>query len=127
MPKPADFMIDRKSFDGNTVVVLTFSGRVDVANREVVREALHQAVADAKKGVLADLTHVPLIDSSGLSALVSGLRAAREQQKDLLLTGLNKQAQMVFSLTMMDKVFRVFPSAAEAFAYFGINSHAVDL
>ncbi len=114
-------MIEQKTFNGNTVIELIFSGRVDVANREEVRAALHQAVADAEQAVLVNLTQVPLIDSSGLSALVSGLRVAREQQKKLVLAGLNKQAQMVFSLTMMDKVFRVFPSAAEALASFGVK------
>ncbi len=114
-------MIEQKTFNGNDVIELIFSGRVDVANREQVRAALHQAIADAGKAVLVNLTQVPLIDSSGLSALVSGLRVAREQQKDLVLTGLNKQAQMVFSLTMMDKVFQVFPSAADALMYFGVS------
>ncbi len=114
-------MIEQKTFNGNAVIEVIFSGRVDVANREQVRAALHQAVAAAEKGVLVNLTQVPLIDSSGLSALVSGLRVAREQQKKMVLIGLNKQAQMVFSLTMMDKVFRVFPSETEALAHLGVH------
>jgi len=117
-------MIERKSFNDDAIIEVIFSGRVDVASREEVRAILHQAVADAGQTVLANLHNVPLIDSSGLSALVSGLRAAREQGKDLVISGLNKQAQMVFSLTMMDKVFRVFPSASAALTDLGVRNAA---
>ncbi len=118
-------MIETISFNENTVVEVIFSGRVDVASREIVREALHRAVASAGQVVLVDFTNVALIDSSGLSALVSGLRAAREQGKDMALAGLNKRAQMVFSLTMMDKVFRIFPSAVEALEQLNVGDTIV--
>lgn len=53
------------------------------------------------------------MDSSGLSALVSGLRIARENNKELILVGLSRQAQIVFNLTMMDRIF-VIHSSIEA-------------
>ncbi len=106
--------ITTKSLDNNAIVEISFNGRIDIASKETVRDALKNAVDDARDIVVADLQHVPLIDSSGLSALVSGLRVAREQQKDIVLAGLNKHAQMVFSLTMMDRVFKIYPSVQDA-------------
>ena len=86
------------------------NGRLDAANREAVRTRLHDLVAGPAATIVVNLENVPFIDSSGLSALVSGLRAAREQHKDIILIKLNKQAEMVFNLTMMDRVFSIFPS-----------------
>ena len=106
--------ITTKSLDNGTIVELVFDGRIDIASKETVRDALKNAVDTAKTIVVVDLQHVPLIDSSGLSALVSGLRMAREQQKDIVLAGLNKHAQRVFSLTMMDRVGTVYPSIRDA-------------
>lgn len=106
--------ITTKSLENGTIVEITFYGRIDIATKEIVSEALKKAVNASASIVVADLQNVPLIDSSGLSAMVSGLRLAREQQKDIVLAGLNKHSQMVFSLTMMDKVFSVFASVQDA-------------
>ena len=103
-----------KSLENGAIIEIAFGGRIDVATRETVRDALKKAVDVAASVVIVDLQHVPLIDSSGLSALVSGLRAAREQQKDIVLAGLNQHARMVFSLTMMDKVCLTFASVQDA-------------
>jgi len=91
-----------------------FEGRLDVSSREDVKDQLHHLLASNTSIIVANLEHVPFIDSSGLSALVSGLRIAREQNKDIVLVGLNKQAQMVFNLTMMDRVFSIYSSTEDA-------------
>lgn len=92
-----------------SIVGLTFEGRVDAAGRDVVKAQLHAALASAST-VVVDMKLVPFIDSSGLSAIVSGLRLARENNKEIVLAGLNKQARMVFNLTMMDRVFSIYPT-----------------
>ncbi len=91
-----------------------FKGRLDAICRDQVKTHLHQALASSSTTIIVDLQDVLFIDSSGLSALVSGLRVAREQNKDIILAGLNKQSQMVFNLTMMDRVFTIYPSLATA-------------
>lgn len=96
------------------IIVLTFVGRIDIASRDDVKNILHDSIKQAPQSIVVDLSQVGLIDSSGLSALVSGLRIAREANKDFILSGLNSHAQMIFSLTMMDKVFSVYPTADDA-------------
>ncbi len=104
-----------KTLETDTVL-LTFVGRIDIASRDEVKTVLQDALNGASRAVIVDLTQVGLIDSSGLSALVSGLRTARTADKILVLCGLNKHAQMIFSLTMMDKVFSVYKNVDDAVA-----------
>ena len=64
--------------------------------------------------LVVDLTAVPFIDSSGLAALVSGLKATRQAGGTLKLAGLNEQARTVFRLTRLERVFELYPDAAAA-------------
>ncbi|RME42691.1 MAG: anti-sigma factor antagonist [Caldilineae bacterium] len=95
--------------DGN-IIGLTFEGRLDAASREMAKAELHRQLATPATTLVIDMSGIPFVDSSGLSALVSGLRVAREQGKDIVLVHPNKQAQMIFDLTMMDRVFSIYPS-----------------
>jgi len=104
-----------KVFDeARNIQGIIFEGRLDAASRDIVKTELHQALDSATSLIVVDLDKVTFIDSSGLSALVSGLRVAKEHDKDIILVGLNKQAQMVFHLTMMDRVFVVYLSLQDA-------------
>ncbi len=96
------------------ITEIIFIGRIDILSREEAKAVLLNTLSTTASTVVINLQQVPLIDSSGLSALVSGLRTAREKDKNIVLVGLNKQAEMVFRLTMMDQVFVIFPSIEEA-------------
>jgi anti-anti-sigma factor len=96
------------------VVVLTLTGRLDAYSSQTVKETLHQLIDGSAAVVVINLAEVYFIDSSGLSALVSGLRVAREKNKDILLAGLSKQAKMVFKLTMLDRIFTVYSTVEDA-------------
>lgn len=107
--------------EAKNITGIFFSGRLDVASRELVKAQLHEVLDFDTLYIIANLKDVSFIDSSGLSALVSGLRVAREQNKDIILVGLNKQAQMVFNLTMMDRVFAIYLTMEEALDSLQIN------
>jgi anti-anti-sigma factor len=55
------------------------------------------------------MSGVSFLDSSGLAALVSGLKAAREAGGTLKLAGVNEQARQVFEITRLDQVFELYP------------------
>jgi anti-anti-sigma factor len=59
-------------------VVLRPTGRVDVETAPVLRERIKQIAETPTTMVVVDLKSVEFIDSSGLSALVSGLKALRQ-------------------------------------------------
>jgi anti-anti-sigma factor len=64
--------------------------------------------------VALHIAHVTFMDSTGLGALVSALKAARRANGDISIIAPSPQVQKLFKLTAMDRVFRIFQSRDEA-------------
>ena len=92
---------------------LQLQGRLDIRSSEGVRSALHEVISATPAKVVVNFQAVDFIDSAGLSALVSGLRVARERNKDLILIGLSKQTYKVFELTMLNRIFLIYTDLDE--------------
>ena len=95
--------------------VLGIQGRLNAVTAPATRARIQELVGKGQVELVCDLTEVSLLDSSGLSALVSGLKATRERGGFLKLAGLNEQVAKVFRLTMLDRVFQLYPSVEAAF------------
>jgi anti-sigma B factor antagonist len=96
------------------VVLVRLEGRLDANTSPDVKAALQKLVEDGYSKIIIDLHHVPFIDSSGLAVLVSGLRLAREKGGNVALSGVQSQAQIVFRLTMFDRIFVICSTIEEA-------------
>ena len=94
--------------------MLTLSGRLDAVTAPDLKAQLKRLAKDGHIQLIVDLTDVPFIDSSGLAALVSGLKAVREAGGAMKLAGLSEQTRTVFTLTRLDRVFEIYPDAASA-------------
>lgn len=99
-----------------TQAVLTPSGRMDVESSPAVRQAIMDAWNKGAKTIIIDLGEVEFMDSSGLSALVSGMKALRKTGSQLSICNANAQVRTAMRLTMLDRVFLVFDSVADALA-----------
>jgi anti-sigma B factor antagonist len=55
------------------------------------------------------------MDSSGLGALISGLKTARQAGGDLRIAGAGPQVEAVLDLTNLKRVLRPRPDVASAF------------
>jgi anti-sigma B factor antagonist len=60
-----------------------------------------------------DMSGVDFIDSTGLGALVAVLKVSGRNGA-VVVAGAQAPVVMLFKLTRMDKVFRMYPSNAEA-------------
>ena len=99
--------------DGKAVVRLV--GRLDLLTAADVKQRLARAAADYRR-LVVDLGQVTFIDSSGLGALVGGLKAARVAGGDLRIARPGDQARTVLELTTLDRVLRPYPTVDEALA-----------
>lgn len=80
-----------------------------------LREQLHDLVRAGDTRVVVDLSAVDSIDSSGLGALISGLKAARQGGGDLRIVSPSQQATAVLELTNLNQVLKSFDSSDGAF------------
>jgi len=105
---------DQTTMDSGIVVVQP-TGRLNMTAARMLREELHTLIESGQNRLVVDLSGIEFIDSSGLGALISGLRAARKTGGDLRITGPNRQAVTVLELTNLNRVLRVAPSVEGAF------------
>lgn len=103
-----------RTADSGAVVVRP-EGRLDMVAAPELRKALHELAGGSGARVVVDLGGTEFIDSSGLGALISGLKAARQAGGDLRIAAPTAQVQTVLALTKLDRVLRSYPSADSAF------------
>lgn len=105
--------ITQRDIDQGTCVI-TLEGTLNASSADKVKSAFVKAVEQGMRRVVLDLSKVPFMDSSGLAALVSGLKTMNSHDGSLMLAGLQPQATLLFQLTMFDKVFDVSPDVETA-------------
>jgi anti-anti-sigma factor len=93
---------------------IDLDGRLDARNSADVKATLNSVLDNGYRKIIVNLEKVSFIDSAGLVALVSGLRSANEKHGQIVLCGAQSQAQVVFRLTMLDRVFSIHTSQLEA-------------
>jgi anti-sigma B factor antagonist len=101
---------------GPGVAVAHLEGRLDLLSAQALKTRLSEAVTAGNHRLVVDLGDVPFIDSSGLGALISGLKAARQAGGDLRVARPGDQPRVVLRLTTLDRVLRPYPTVEEALA-----------
>lgn len=100
------------------ISVVHLSGRLDIASAADTKRLFATTVQGGTPRLVVDLEGITFIDSSGLSALVSGLRSSRQAGGDLRLAAAGEQPKAVLALTSLDQVFQLYPSVGEALSGF---------
>jgi anti-sigma B factor antagonist len=107
--------LDSKTI-AKTIAVIKPSGLLDGVKAPTFRQEIDTAIQTGCLWICVNLEEVTFLDSSGLGALVAALKSARSAGGDLYLCGLNKQVQMVFELTSMDRAFRIHETMEDLFS-----------
>ena len=97
------------------VAILHLTGRLNMVAAGRLRELIGESVAEGHPRIAVDLANVDFIDSSGLGALISGLKTARRAGGDLRIAAPNEQVRLVLQLTNMERIFTAYDSADLAF------------
>lgn len=101
----------------NGVSEISVSGRLNMVTAPRVREAIQTAVDSNQPRVAVDLSGVVFLDSSGLGALIAGLKTAREAGGDVRLISPTEQVQLVLELTNMGTVLKTFDDVESAYPH----------
>jgi anti-sigma B factor antagonist len=106
--------VERTSRDG--VDVLFVEGEIDVASAPRLIAALNEAVAEAARSVIIDLTSVGFMDSTGLALLINAHRRLAVRRKGFAVVCPAGPLRRVFEITDMVDTLRVCPDRETAAA-----------
>ena len=74
----------------------------------------NQLRAQKNHGVILDLSDVPYIDSAGIGVLVNGMVSCKNNDRTLVLSGVNERVMTVLRVTKVDTLFHFVDSTADA-------------
>jgi anti-sigma B factor antagonist len=90
------FRLEREQVDDRLVIVVI--GELDLATAPLLGRQVDRALADPLTSLAIDLSAVTFLDSSGLEALVTARRAARQREIPFTLASVSRQARTVIDL-----------------------------
>jgi anti-sigma B factor antagonist len=99
--------------DGYAVIAL--GGRLTATGAPLLRNAVGDLVSAGESHIVIDMTDLQFVDSSGLGALVGGLKSARVAGGDLRIAAVPDAVRTVLHLTNLDRVLRDYPTPESAF------------
>lgn len=99
---------------GEAAAVVAPSGRLTMVTAGELTALVERTVAAGRTHLVVDLAETTFMDSSGLGALVAGLRVARAAGGDLRIARPTEQVLTVLTLTTMDRVLRPYTTVDEA-------------
>lgn len=99
-----------------TVNIITPSvRRLDASVAAAFKEAVVREIGEDRKALIVDFSQIEFIDSSGLGMLVSLLKMMNGRG-EMTLCAINPGIHNMFTLTRMDRIFRICPDRASALA-----------
>ncbi len=98
----------------DSVEIVQFTGRLDMAEAPGARQAIREMIDQGAEKLILDLGSVDFMDSSGLSVLVSTLRAAEAKGGEVLLLNLTPNVRALIELTRLQHIFEIFENEQAA-------------
>jgi anti-sigma B factor antagonist len=87
--------------------------RLDASVAAAFKEAIMREVGEDQKALIMDFSKIDFIDSSGLGTLVS-LMKMMNGRGEMALCSMNAGIRNMFTLTRMDRIFRICADRAAA-------------
>ena len=100
---------------GDVLIVRVDEKRVDASRAPLFKDEMTRRIEAGHTRLVLDLSGVEFVDSSGLGAIVACLKRLGPRG-DLAIAGAKGPVSRLFTLTRMDKVFRLHDTVEAAVA-----------
>jgi anti-sigma B factor antagonist len=97
---------------GGGATVVSPYGRLNMVSAPRLRDHLESLAGSGRHQLVVDLSGTTFVDSSGLGALVGGLKAARRVGGDLRVANPTPAVRATMELTNLDRLLRLAPADA---------------
>lgn len=98
------------------ITVIQLAGELDAYTAARFKEVMVDAIEDGGENLIVSMADVEYIDSSGLGALVGGLKRVSERRGKIVILSAQPQVRKVFEITGLERVFPLFDDEDEAVA-----------
>jgi anti-sigma B factor antagonist len=97
-----------------TVAVLQPQGELDLASASDLRHELFSVIDDGAKTIVVDLETTTFIDSMTIGVLLGAVRRLQERGGELRIACADPNITRIFEITLLDRVFAIYPSCKAA-------------
>ena len=112
MAREEDLEVEERALDAGHLI--TTRGEIDYVSAPLVAGALRRVTVEGDGRVVLDLTGTSFIDSSGISALLNGLRRLTRQRRKLIVVCPPGPARRMFELLGLVGTFDLVDTLQEA-------------
>ncbi|MCR2044489.1 STAS domain-containing protein [Anaerosalibacter massiliensis] len=96
-----------KNIIGDDKIIISISGDLTVDRAISLRKDLLNYIAKGYNHIVADVTNLDFIDSTGLGVLVATNKIAHKKNGEVSIKGLKGSIKTIFRNTRLDKVFHI--------------------
>jgi anti-anti-sigma factor len=93
--------------DDGTVATVRLIGELDLASADQVRNCFGEIFASGRRRLVADLSELDFIDSTGLGVMVAALKRFRSDGGEMAVADAAPRVRKVFELTRLDAEFQM--------------------
>ena len=97
----------------SVVRVVEPKGNLDSISANNLRQEILDLVDRGVKTILINLDSVVFMNSSGMGALVATLKAVKAKGGELALCSLTDQVKIIFELSRMERIFKIYSDRQE--------------
>ncbi len=96
------------------VLIMSLRGKLDAITANRMRSAIDDIEKTNLVFVVLDMKEIFLVDSLGISAMVSLLRHTRSRRGDTAVAGLDQQPREIFRILSLDRTLKNFDTVDQA-------------
>lgn len=109
--------------DRGEVTILDVRGNLTIGrSEESLRNTVNELLADKRRQLLLNLAEVPLIDSSGIGAMIKSFTSVKAANGNLKVLKPSAKARQLLTITGLFSVLETFEDEAKAVSSFPCKS-----
>ena len=102
-----------ENLEGGILTLRPLDAQIDTHNAQELKDGLAAKIEEGHRTILLDLGVVKFMDSSGLGALISSMKAL-QSKGEILLCRVSEPIHGLLKLTQVIRIFPVYETAEEA-------------
>jgi anti-sigma B factor antagonist len=102
----------------NGIEVIRVSGRIDPSTSNQLEDKLNGIISGGSSKLIANLSSVNFISSSGLRVFLSVLKKVKAQNGDLKICGMDSNVEKIFKIAGFVSLFDILATEEEAIQKF---------